>query len=790
MIDAWAGMLVDVPVAKEGAGAGVVVGCPFPQGRLMDASQLALHGPGGEVACAMQPLTRWREDGSIQWLKLVWSAHQPGSYQLKPKSSANESVTWDDPVKVMTTASGIELGNRRLKVAFHAKGSGPIQSISHDGHLIFDEESIEFQVNHATSRLGRVKKLEVLEASPARSRVRVQGDHADKQGHICLTYQLDVELWTGSSTLRLDYQYFHVQPGLPSVTVDQMRAVFRPRLAGEVGPHFLQRHHGLSMKPRPVFARQRVEIRADHSRNLPYIATREMLEDDGVYPAYLVKALPQTSPWIGLASSQGQTPSVHLQLVDMVNHRPKKLVADEGELHAELWPTEAGAMQLPQGRSRRHTLTLTFTGEGEATPTPAVVQQSLNQPLHEGRATLAPGVARQAGVFDQDRVLSPGSHLRMEQYLAKLMHAVTIAGGEFDHGDNTESGYFRNYVAAGRQPRREGMVEEISPMNSLCHDAITPGDPAWYEPVWANNEYDLIHALCSEVMRTGQRRHWQTLHAMVRHNLEVDFIAYSDDPWQHHGSPAHSAYHAFASAYPSHLWTQGLLEFHCMTGDEAARDIAIQLGDTILRNLQDPQRRKDLWGFNREVGWALLALVQLHESTALHRFKTAADEIIAFLMSYDRGRSASTIKLSNVDPMDDLHSQVVSSFFGYASMVEAMDRYARLEKRDDIHRWLADFLERVRQAAEHHLQSGRAIEPVRHMLLHGLAIGYGITGEAAFLRTGMLGLEMFIDTPLWTQCNGQVKTTAMIHRGLSWFVHHAHQQKLLDAIEYRFAHRS
>src|SRR5690606_9138004 len=84
-----------------------------------------------------------------------------------------------------------------------------------------------------------------------------------------------------------------------------------------------------------------------------------------------------------------------------------------------------------------------------------------------------------------------------------------------------------------------------------------------HEPVWANNEYDAILALGREWLRTDlPAEHFRRLSGFGRHAIEVDWVSYSDLRQLHHGTPAHSADHQRATAYPSHLWAEGLLLYY------------------------------------------------------------------------------------------------------------------------------------------------------------------------------------------------------------------------------------
>lgn len=772
---------VDVP-RHSPAAQPVTIGCPFAQGVLHDAGRLVLRGPAGDCALAARPLVRW-PDQSVRWALLAFTAPCPGWYTLTTADAAvlppAESAAW-----IEQDTEQVRIGNGRVEVTIPLaqKGGGPISSLRCDGRAyIRQPDDLQFMIDDATSLAGEIEDVEVLEASAVRVAVMVSGCHRDQQDRRRLSYRLTVELWAEAPAVRLDYQFFNLEPGAPEQQVHSIQMALRPSMGTAPRHRLLQKHHGLRMKPRMVSTARRVELQADWTRARCYAADRAMLEDTSDYPAYLKAQSLETGDWLGVTAGDD---GVYLHLHEMVELRPKRLVADEGVLRAELWPAMAGPLTIPQGRSRRHTLTLAFVA---ADAPAAEVAGHLRAPLHEGRATIDPTHLRSLGVFDQDRTLTPNQHMRLENYLHRLVGGVTLAAGLFDYGDGADTHYLHSYVRVAKQPLRPGAVRCDNAMRPDCPDAIhafQPPDPARYEPVWTNNEYDLIHALCAEIIRTGRRDLWPKLRAAVRHQVEVDFVHYSDDPWQHHGSPAHSACHNLASAYPSHLWTQGLLEYYCLTGDRDALDIAIKLGDTIIRNLEDPERSQDFWGFNREIGWALLALVQLEELTDLPRFGRYADQIATYLATYDRSAQATPVNLSSVDPLDEIHHQIAGAFFGYAAMVEAVERHARLTGRRDLRQWLEDLLVKVREAMLAMLWAGRLQDGVRSMLTLGMAIGYELTADRRFLNAGMVMLERFMETTAWVSPPSEVKPVAMIHRGLLRFLHHACDAGLLDRLEY------
>ncbi len=118
--------------------------------------------------------------------------------------------------------------------------------------------------------------------------------------------------------------------------------------------------------------------------------------------------------------------------------------------------SRGGPLDLPQGRSKHHTLLLSFIG-GDRTPqngtqkrsnvphqAPQGVAAKLGALAHEQRATVDPQWLAHAGEFDQDKVLPFGQHVRIESNLRSLMW-LDMPWTKFDVGD-TESHYNASYA--------------------------------------------------------------------------------------------------------------------------------------------------------------------------------------------------------------------------------------------------------------------------------------------------------------------------------------------------------
>jgi len=141
-----------------------------------------------------------------------------------------------------------------------------------------------------------------------------------------------------------------------------------------------------------------------------------------------------------------------------------------------------------------------------------------------------------------------------------------------------------------------------------------------------NHEYDFIACALKEYARTGHLEIFKLAKAAAEHMMYVDFVPYSADPWKEGGVPAHCAYHNTGAAYPSHMWVEGLLLYHLMTGDRYALHVAMRVGDFFLKYIAE--RFQVVEGTARETGWTLVALGALYDITHEERYLAGAKKVV------------------------------------------------------------------------------------------------------------------------------------------------------------------
>lgn len=765
------------------AGLPVSAGVPFKPGELNDVAGLTARSPSGELRPAAGRVLARHADGSIRWCLVSFGAREAGPHTIERGGKPVAAPA----VAVRRERDRWTIESDRLRLTVCETGPGVLGELACDGHdYLAAPGDIALCVDEASSRHEARRTVRVIEETALRVRLRVEGAHLRPDGMRCLSYRLDVEVWAGWPAVRLDYHYFNLEPGVPAQRIRRIALETAWNLDAGTRRHFLQKNHGLFYVSRHVFNPAPVALAADFERAGAHVEDPGMLLDDVEYPFYLHPPLVDTHEWLGVGDS---TRAVYAQMADFTRAKPNRLASEGNRLNVEAWPVTAEPLELPQGRSRRQTIALAFVRQEAAAPgtgklsnaprqAPKGVAAILQAPMHEGRACVSPAWIAHCGEFRQAHALPAGRHIRIEANLASLVR-LDMPCTKFDVGD-TDSHYNSSYSMVSDQlvPRLAGApgMPRVFPRSAPTHTFLD-----CHEPVWTNNEYDVIHTFAQELMRTGRTELWDTLRLAARHNIEVDFLHYSDHKWLHRATPAHSARHTTTGAYPSHFWSQGLLEYYCLSGDVDALEVACALGDKTIENFTDPELRPLHWGFNREIGWSILTLVCLADVTREPRFTPLLEETVNYLVGFDRDGFRGGINLSNGNDRQNLNRQIVGNFFGYASMMEGIDLYASLSGRGDVEQWLRKLCHDLADEAMNAAREGqmRGID-------FGTALGIGFerTGDKRFLDLAGLVLDGAYWNGPGPQGGGSAKPVASSYRGLMRILGHAWRHGLLESYEY------
>ena len=273
----------------------------------------------------------------------------------------------------------------------------------------------------------------------------------------------------------------------------------------------------------------------------------------------------------------------------------------------------------------------------------------------------------------------------------------------------------------GRFPRTEFIIRETWTF------AWTRGTFDWGDDVSGgrtrNHEYDFIACAAKEFARTGRTELWKLCRAAAEHMMHTDFVARSDDPWKEGGVPAHCLGHTTGSAYPSHMWTEGLLLYHQLSGDPYALKVAMRVGDFFLKYVRE--RFQVVQGTAREMGWTLVALAALYDVTREPRYLEGAGKIVDFYLA--RG-------VERFFPTD--------ATFAVGVAVIGLDRVRPFHRDHDIRRFILGVLDWI---MEHrcdevglfdywHDSERKAFTWIQTHLPEALNIGYRLSGDLKYLK--------------------------------------------------------
>ena len=549
-----------------------------------------------------------------------------------------------------------------------------------------------------------------------------------------------------------------------------------------------QQSHGLfSMLGRMVTTPQPLDIAVDDVKSSTHVRNYPALGDPVDYPFYLNPPCDKIDSWAVVSDGRR---AMQVEMDDFHLLRPKSLVLEGDTARFGIWPGWAGVLALQQGRSRQVTVRVAFSDKGPPASQEVAIAAT-EQLRNVWRAQIPQEVYGEADFFDQGRVLPyrPDLYPRFEQWLGIMSYGLNSVATFFDLGDTPDSGYQSTYIPVGNRIRRvrgeDGGRRYFS--TGMHHPATKHNCLDDFEVVWVNNEYDVIYAIGTEYLRTGNMSLFEKLCWWSRHTIDVDFLHYSDHRWLNRAQPAHSERHTSTGAYPSHFWTQGLAQYYMLTGDPDALEVIIALADKTIENLEDPIMGEICSGLNREIGWGILTMICAYEASGLKRFDDYARELL------DR-----EIKCGIPDDIPSFNFALASIMLGARQYLEV---HRGEKKAAPVRRWVLAFVDRAIQSSRRpstnwtqrdvmwapgHMGMPRSgIFGAYSLSLDPIAYAYEITGDRRYIEAGMRSVEAFLDTESFRTPIHEGKPYAMVYRTFINFLKPAADMGLLAEHGYK-----
>ena len=591
----------------------VTSGIPFPQGALTAAENTRLlNRAGAEVPLQAAVLAEW-PDGSVKWLLLDFQADVGAAGSAEYRLEYGNGVVRREggprtPIEVAADGPRVELSTGPLKLLLDCEAPcfpGRVWiDANGDGVFSADEEitnprspgSMELVTAAGTTygtHHGPCSAV-VEERGPLRTVVKVQGRLQAADGSRMFTYITRINAYAGKDFLRVlhTWENDRVAENFTAVRSLVLRTPLR-----------------LNDSSCTLFG---ADDAAYRSNRQPTLA---QLEDDEYTVAEQGGIRQRGQRAQGTVDLSDAARGLTVAMRDFWQNYPKSLGAAENSLEVGLCPP------LPDDR---------YGGRGE-------VEDKLYYYLQGGEYKFKQGVSRTHElVYRFHAAGAPNSPPHLQEPLrarapaawycdSKAFGDVAAADArKFPEYEQYADNCLANYLETRETGREYGVLNF--------------GD--WYHvQKWGNIEYDTPHVFFLHYARGGDPRFFAAGEQAVRHYLDVDTCHHHADHGFVDRVYAHCIGHV-GDYYPyyyrkggaqgvvevevDHTWVQGLLDYHLLSGDRRALEIATRVAD----------KYDQLYTVNfdfcncRRPGWHLILTMAMYQATGDHFYLNAAKLII------------------------------------------------------------------------------------------------------------------------------------------------------------------
>ena len=597
----------DAPVAR---------GVSLPQGMVNDVASVRATAPSGEPhPVQATALAHW-PDGSVKWTLIEMPADIPAeppagivaAYRVRfnaeepPRLGDVRCEESDDEVILANSRLSLRFDHHRFALIGEAVLDGcPVIGVGEVGDIVIEDD----QRKRYYASMDKGYRLELEHEGPVRATVRLSGKHTAPDGSAFLDFRLRISIFHNCPDVLIEHQFTNREDALPGVKVRSLKLMQKLCVGPEPVCALRQGLHGADTIARPLGGiHQNMCIQTGTplcaSLNLtgPIVTDPRPFNEDYSAMDFHIRDYPSvrynSGPWLDISGRLGdRTQGATVFFLNMVENQPKILENDGGRIALHVVPEDERDLEYLQGWSKRHEIVFCFHQEGGDVD-PAERDKAWYRWEHRPAVTVPFGWYQTSGVEEMDKIM-PQQHRKYPVLEAKL-YWVPQCGGSVGmlHWGDTYGGEARTGWSAGAV----GWNNEEDPLYGQILLALRNGDPT-----------RLDGAFCS-----------------VRHQIDIDTISYSQDPFRNGAVAPHAVDHVKGATYPSHMWITGMVLYHYLTGDPDAREAAIGQAEVNLRFVENRWQATTLTG--REHGWPILNLATVYELTRDPRYLDGARKLI------------------------------------------------------------------------------------------------------------------------------------------------------------------
>lgn len=589
------GIVLRAEIDRVSAGrwSPVAAGLPLPPGWLRDPERVRVTEAGRPLPTQTSARALW-PDGSVRWLGLDWLA-PPGAvgwreFGLQRSSLQQAAGGGRLPSLELQRQSEdlvIDTGVLRVRIPRHSATWFEIEG-THRKSLQWPAVVSEIMVNGRVQPAREPDRQEVVQQGPVRVRVERRGLY----GNGDIRYVVRLDLFAGLPLVRV-FHTFEVHADLPGIHLDRVTV----RLPNPRGKHL--RLWAGQVESKPV----RLAVGKD-----PLWLT----QTDADHFSHGTQQ--STGRLSGVFSLASENTILGVSMRDFWQQFPQAVGWSGQRWEYDLRARQAAPALAGTGAAKTHEFVLSFERAGEH------------------KDPLLPTEAIATASFDAEWAFR-------SRAMRNMIDPTTPTAKEFL--DRLRDGYERVQKTAEREEwddrgtpecsDPQGTTDRLERRRRGFYGMWNWGDwnfPGYHDDTkgcdaWGNLEYDLTQVLALAYAATSSPSFVPGLISSARHFMDVDIIhAQPRYPqWigmNHPKNPLHWSFEK-GGVDPGHTWTEGLLSYYLITGDERALMAAKGIGEFLLRRLRSP-----FSGNPRQFGWPQIALVALYETTGDPRFLEGA----------------------------------------------------------------------------------------------------------------------------------------------------------------------
>jgi len=585
----------------------VTFGVPWPRGAVKEVEALSLFDENGQpISAGFTCLNRW-PDGSVQWSLLDCGLDfaPTSNRQVMVSNEPAESPAPAYPAACRVVGDTATVGNGLVELVVSANPGELLLRWKADRQLLIPNGfDIAFTMDGKRYSLkAGPRQLTIEHCNLQRAVLRVDGKHAAPDGTASLDYYLRFEVRAGRADVKVTYAFRNRELPTPGLEVSDYQILLETAVgmgakrcftANNLTRHYWPKCLRIDEDPEIVTSDTGdIEHYAEKHQKAgaaePFVTDFDVLHDPPEEKPWFLReanyrqagiANRITMPYLGLLGAEG---GVVASFENMTGLYPKSIGSRNASLMLGIYPAWAGPLKITQGAGRAHVFHLA-----------PLAADATDEEIQNAYLSWEMPAATNG---------SPWTPLEIHPDLEHIRACEVFQIHKLPAYDEDAHYLFERKVKDAWIGQAYGALGAVDRVPS------PPNKGLWeYGDHGGNNEEMWAHVYYQNYLRSGDWGCYETAKAMADHILEVDYVAFSEDPYQHGGMVAHCANHNDGAAYPSHMWFTELLFAYALTGDVEYKKAAVHICENLLHWIHDEDGFVIISSDQREAGQPMINL--------------------------------------------------------------------------------------------------------------------------------------------------------------------------------------